>query len=91
MINNMDNHACEPAQGYRNHSCMRIMLHTFMHLINFLMAEVQLFTLGPWLYWFLINGASQPGGQDATALLPLFDMLNHDARQEVSLQTFLLF
>lgn len=51
------------------------------------MAEVQLFTLGPWVYWFLINGASQPGGQDSTALLPLFDMLNHDARQEVSLQT----
>jgi len=58
-----------------------------MHVINFLMAEVQLFTLGPWVYWFLINGASQPGGQDGTALLPLFDMLNHDARQEVSLQT----
>lgn len=47
------------------------------------MAEVQLFTLGPWVYWFLINGASQPGGQDDTALLPLFDMLNHDVRQEV--------
>ncbi|DBA83878.1 TPA: hypothetical protein ACH3X1_006386 [Trebouxia sp. C0004] len=43
-----------------------------------------LFTLGPWVYWFLINGASQPGGEDDTALLPLFDMLNHDARQEGS-------
>ena len=58
-----------------------------MHKINLLMAGVQLFTLGPWVYWFLINGASQPGGQDDTALLPLFDMLNHDVRQEVSSQT----
>ncbi len=58
-----------------------------MHVMNFLMAEVQLFTLGPWVDWFLINGASQPGGQDDTALLPLFDMLNHDVRQEVSSQT----
>ncbi len=58
-----------------------------MHGINFLMAGVQLFTLGPWVYWFLINGASQPGGQDDTAMLPLFDMLNHDVRQEVSSQT----
>ncbi len=58
-----------------------------MHVINPLMAGVQLFTLGPWVYWFLINGASQPGGQDDTALLPLFDMLNHDVRQEVSSHT----
>ena len=66
---------------------MWVTLQTFMHKINLLMAGVQLFTLGPWVYWFLINGASQPGGQDDTALLPLFDMLNHDVRQEVSSQT----
>ena len=66
---------------------MWVTLQTFMHKINLLMAGVQLFTLGPWVYWFLINGASQPGGQDDTALLPLFDMLNHDVRQEVSSHT----
>lgn len=44
---------------------------------------LQLFTLGPWVYWFLINGGSQPGGQDDTALMPVFDLLNHDIRQEV--------
>ena len=37
------------------------------------------------VYSIVLNGASQPGGQSGTALLPLFDLLNHDIEQEVSL------
>lgn len=36
------------------------------------------------VYSIILYGARQPGGQTGTALLPLFDMLNHDVKQEVS-------
>ena len=44
---------------------------------------VQLVTAGPVLYSIIINGASQIGGRTGTALLPLFDLMNHDSRSEV--------
>ena len=45
-------------------------------------------TAGPVVYSIILNGASQPGGQTGTALLPLFDMLNHNVKQEVSQSAF---
>lgn len=39
-------------------------------------------TAGPVVYSIILYGASQPGGQTGTALLPLFDILNHDVKQE---------
>ncbi|KAL3138842.1 hypothetical protein ABBQ32_005675 [Trebouxia sp. C0010 RCD-2024] len=39
-------------------------------------------TAGPVVYSIILYGARQPGGQTGTALLPLFDMLNHDVKQE---------
>ena len=45
---------------------------------------LQVVTAGPVVYSIILNGASQPGGQTGTALLPLFDLLNHDINQEVS-------
>ena len=47
-------------------------------------------TVGPWAYWLVLNGASKPGGQSDTALLPLVDMLNHDTHQEVHVKRFAL-
>ena len=44
---------------------------------------LQVVTAGPVVYSIILNGASQPGGQTGTALLPLFDLLNHDIKQEV--------
>ena len=45
---------------------------------------LQVVTAGPVVYSIILNGASQPGGQTGTALLPLFDLLNHNIEQEVS-------
>lgn len=45
---------------------------------------MQLITAGPLVYSIILNGASQPGGQSSTGLLPFFDLLNHDMKQEVS-------
>ena len=47
---------------------------------------LQVVTAGPVVYSIILNGASQPGGQTGTALLPLFDLLNHDIQQEVKLE-----
>lgn len=45
---------------------------------------LQVLTSGPWVWQIALNGAAQPGGKTDTALLPFFDLLNHDSRYEVS-------
>ena len=69
---------------------MHVPTHVLPHSVTLAWLKVQLLTLGPWLWWFMLNGASKPGGPDDTALLPLVDMLNHDVRQEVELLLLLV-
>ena len=49
--------------------CLKILI-MFYYVLPFIFLQVV--TAGPVVYSIILNGASQPGGQTGTALLPLF-------------------